>query len=456
MLPLKFGARSNADFDNVQLNRFTFLLSVASLTLFFVPLLQICVDNESNNFCLSYFNILASKQFLLNLKSTINASFNFSILTKTCLMSALIFTCLAIILTYFKKFNVSAICFLLAGCCSSALLPALNELKNEFIKLQISSNKIFINIMWPFFLVVLTCFACCATSLASINTEHLAKTVFLCLACSSFFCLGFIIIYMIVASGDAVKKFGFLKLLTSAEWNPDFFQFGVLNMAKASIFSAFGAILISAPIGILAAVFLSEICSKQVLKVFAPLVDLMAGVPSVVFGFFGMTIIVPAIKKVFYGFKTHSGNPVVGDSLLAVILVLMIMVLPTIIKTSLTALQSVPRQYKEASFGLGANKTETIFKVCLPAAKTTIASGLILALGRAIGETMAVIMVAGNIANPPELLGTVRLLTTGIALNLSYASGLLKSVLFFMGLILLIIITAINVLFNLICKKAKN
>ena len=204
--------------------------------------------------------------------------------------------------------------------------------------------------------------------------------------------------------------------------------------------------MIGVPVGILTAVFLSETASPRLAMLVRPAVELLAGIPSVIYGFFGMLVVVPVIRNMF---PEHT----IGDSLLAVILILAVMILPTIVSVTETSLRAVPRAYREASLALGATQTETIFKVTLPAAKSGILAGVILGVGRAIGETMAVIMVAGNVANMPSLLGTVRLLTTGIAMEMSYASGLHREALFAIGLVLFVFIMIVNLLFNYISKK---
>ena len=177
--------------------------------------------------------------------------------------------------------------------------------------------------------------------------------------------------------------------------------------------------------------------------------EVLAAIPSVIYGFFGMTIIVPFVKKI-------AGNNIVGDSLLSVILVLFIMILPTIISISFVSLKSVPKKFKEASLNLGATKIQTIFKVTLKSCKSGIFSGISLAVSKAIGETMAVLMVAGNVVNPPKLFNPVRLLTTGIALDMAYASGLFRQALFAIGLVLFILISLINLAFNKISKNILN
>ena len=214
-----------------------------------------------------------------------------------------------------------------------------------------------------------------------------------------------------------MAEIGVFKFLFGTTWDASTNQFGILPLILASICGTVGAIIIGVPIGILTAVFLTEIARPRVAKIIHPAIELLAGIPSVVYGFFGMLVIVPAIRAMFPG-------QTIGDSLLAAIIILAIMVIPTIVNVTENALRAVPKSYREASLGLGATPIRTIFKVTIPAARSGILSGVILGVGRAIGETMAVIMVAGNVANMPTLLGTTRFLTTGIAMEMSYASGL--------------------------------
>ena len=257
-----------------------------------------------------------------------------------------------------------------------------------------------------------------------------------------------ITVYMFISGIPAIYEIGLLKFLFGTNWEPSNNQYGILYLILSSIFSMIGAIIIGIPIGLLSAVYLSEIASKRTANLIRPLIQLLAGIPSVVYGFFGMLIIVPFIKYVFPN--------TLGDSLLAAIIILFIMVLPTIISTSEISLKSVPNTYKEASLALGATSIKTIFKITIPAAKSGIISGIILGVGRAIGETMAVIMVAGNVVNYPALLKSVRFLTTGIVLEMSYSSGLHRQALFAIGLILFIFIIIVNISFTLISKKGVN
>lgn len=243
-----------------------------------------------------------------------------------------------------------------------------------------------------------------------------------------------------------MAEIGVFKFLFGTTWDASTNQFGILPLILASICGTVGAIIIGVPIGILTAVFLTEIARPRVAKIIHPAIELLAGIPSVVYGFFGMLVIVPAIRAMFPG-KT------IGDSLLAAIIILAIMVIPTIVNVTENALRAVPKSYREASLGLGATPIRTIFKVTIPAARSGILSGVILGVGRAIGETMAVIMVAGNVANMPTLLGTTRFLTTGIAMEMSYASGLHRQALFAIGLVLFIFIMIVNISFTIISRK---
>lgn len=420
--------------------------------LFFLPIFQLAAQSEENIFNISCFNILLRTKFNIVLNSG-TQTIAFPHYAHILISATLIFNTLAIILAINKHYKLAASFFSAITICSISTLPAINDLKKNLINMQISSNRIFITLNWSFFILILLNLTCITLSLLLVNLEHLAKTVFLFFSTFTVLIIISIAAYMLTSGLPAMTKIGIFNFLFKSKWHPATNEFGILNLIKASIFSTIGAVLLATPVGILTAVFMSELCDKKLLFFLKPLVELFAGIPSVVFGFFAMSVIVPAIKIIFSGFYTNDGSPVVGDSMLAVILVLTLMILPTIINTSFSALKSVPQKLKEASLSLGANKIETIFKVCIPTAKTTIISGVTLAIGRAIGETMAVIMVAGNIAKPPELLGTVRLLTTGIALDLGYASGLLKSALFAIGIVLLILITIINVSFNLLCKK---
>ena len=240
------------------------------------------------------------------------------------------------------------------------------------------------------------------------------------------------------------KGYSFTSFLSGTEWLPSSDKFGILPMILASIFATLGALVIGVPIGILTAVFIAEIAPKKIAKLISPAVELLAGIPSVLYGIFGLAFIVPTIQNIF--------NLPKGQSLLAVILVLAIMMLPTIISVSETAIRAVPKAYKEGSLALGASKIETIFKVVLPAAKSGILAAVVLGFGRALGATMAVILVAGNSPMMPKLMDSVRPLTTNIALEMGYAFGTHQEMLFATGVVLFSFILILNLVLNKLTK----
>lgn len=245
------------------------------------------------------------------------------------------------------------------------------------------------------------------------------------------------------------KGYSFIDFLTGTSWVPSADQYGILPMIVASILSTLGALLIGAPIGILTAAFIAEVAPKKIANLISSGVDLLAGIPSVLYGLFGLAVIVPTIQNVF--------NLPKGQSLFAVIIVLSIMMLPTIIAVSKTAIKAVPDAYREGSLALGASKIETIFKVVLPAAKSGILAAVVLGTGRALGETMAVILVAGNSpVLPNSLMDSVRPLTTNIALEMGYAFGTHQEMLFATGVVLFIFILVLNLVLSKLSNKAGN
>lgn len=241
------------------------------------------------------------------------------------------------------------------------------------------------------------------------------------------------------------KGYLFIDFITGVDWLPSSDKFGILPMIVASLLATGGSLVIGVPIGILTAVFIAEIAPKKVAKLMSPAVELLAGIPSVLYGIFGLSFIVPAIQNTF--------NLPKGQSLLAVIIVLSIMMLPTIISVSETAIRAVPKAYKEGSLALGASKIETIFKVTLPSAKSGILAAVVLGIGRAFGETMAVILVAGNSpVIPGSLIDSVRPLTTNIALEMGYAFGTHQEMLFATGVVLFSFILILNLVLNKLNK----
>ena len=233
--------------------------------------------------------------------------------------------------------------------------------------------------------------------------------------------------------------YSFLKFITGLKWDPNNDVYGVFYMMVGSVLATLGAIVLGVPIGLLTAVFIAELAPKKVVAIIKPAIELLAGIPSVIYGAFGLGIIVPLINKV-----SPTGQ---GESLLAVICVLTIMILPTIISLSESSIRAVPKSYREASLGLGASKTQTIFQTVIPAARSGVLSATVLGIGRAIGETMAVMMIAGNNIGglPTSIWSKIRPLTTNISMEMGYASGRHQDMLFATGVILFLFIMVINI-----------
>ncbi|HJB56065.1 MAG TPA: phosphate ABC transporter permease subunit PstC [Candidatus Flavonifractor intestinipullorum] len=282
--------------------------------------------------------------------------------------------------------------------------------------------------------------------------EWIMKIIFL--VCG-FIAIAFVLlitVYLILSGLPAIREVGLVDFLFGTRWastNDTDPAFGILPFILTSIYGTAGAILIGVPIGFLMAVFLAKVAPPKVASVIRPVVDLLAGIPSVVYGLVGMMVLLPAIREFF--------DLPAGDSLLAAIIVLAIMILPSIISVSETALQAVPKEYEEASLALGATELETYFRVSAPAAKSGIAAAVVLGVGRAIGEAMAILMVAGNVANMPSLLRSVKFLTTAIASEMSYAAvgSLQRNALYSIGLVLFLFIMCINVILNVFLKRDK-
>ena len=280
--------------------------------------------------------------------------------------------------------------------------------------------------------------------------EFAVKTLFLLCGFVAVACVLFISIYLVVSGLPAMLEIGVTDFLFGDTWAPKQEQYGILPFVLTSLAGTGGAILIGVPVGVLTAMFLSKVANDRVASVIRTAVSLLAGIPSVVYGLVGMVVLVPAIQKLF-------GLPS-GANLLCAILVLAVMILPSIINVAETALRAVPREYEEASLALGATHMETIFRVSLPAARSGVATAIVLGVGRAIGEAMAIIMVSGNVANMPSSIFTpVRFLTTAIASEMNYATmgSLWKQSLFSIGLVLFLFIMLINVILNVFIKRKK-
>ena len=279
--------------------------------------------------------------------------------------------------------------------------------------------------------------------------EDVVHGVFLFLGLITVGCVLLITVYLIVSGLPAISKIGLGKFLFGSEWASTAAEakFGILPFILTSVYGTCGAILIGVPVGFLTAVFLSKMAPKKLRTVMESAVSLLAGIPSVVYGLVGMLVLVPGIRKLF-----HVPD---GASLLAAIIVLAIMILPSIIKVSVNALDAVPKEYEDASLALGATPVETWFRVSAPAAKSGIAAAVVLGVGRAIGEAMAVMMVSGNAPNMPSLFESVRFLTTAVASEMYYASGLQRQALFSIALVLYVFIMLINAALNFFLKRRK-
>jgi len=267
-----------------------------------------------------------------------------------------------------------------------------------------------------------------------------------------FLAVAFVILitgFLCVSGMPAIGKIGIADFLFGRSWastaTPP--SYGILPFILTSVYGTLGAIIIGVPLGLLCAIFASKMANDKTAKTVRWGVDLLSGIPSVVYGLVGMIIIVPLVRKAF--------NLPDGANLFSAIIVLTVMILPSVISVSETAIKAVPKEYEEASLALGATKTETVFKVIVPAAKSGILTSVVLGIGRSIGEAMAVMMVSGNVANMPGLFRSVRFLTTAVASEMSYSSGLQREALFSIALVLFVFILIINLVLNLIVKKDK-
>ena len=279
--------------------------------------------------------------------------------------------------------------------------------------------------------------------------ETVVHGIFLILGLITVGCVLLITVYLVISGVPAIAKIGLFQFLFGTKWASTASEpsFGILPFIMTSIYGTGGAILLGVPVGFFTSVHLAKIASPKVRGVIETAVSLLAGIPSVVYGLVGMLILVPGIRKLF--------NVPDGASLLAAIIVLAIMILPSIIKVSLNALEAVPKEYEDASLALGATDIETYFKVSVPAARSGIAAAVVLGVGRAIGEAMAVMMVSGNVPNMPSLFQSVRFLTTAVASEMSYSAGLQRQALFSIALVLFLFIMLINATLNFFLKHEK-
>ena len=271
------------------------------------------------------------------------------------------------------------------------------------------------------------------------------KTVFLLCACISIIAVIIICLFIFANGVPAVKEIGFFDFIFGTHWKPSSGEFGIFPMIVASVYVTGGAIIIGVPIGLLTAVFLAKYCPKKLYKVIKPLINLLASIPSIVYGFFCLVVVVPIIQEL----TNTSGKGILTASIL-----LGIMILPTIINTSESSIRAVPDMYYEGALALGATKERSIFKTVIPAAKSGIMSGIILGIGRAIGETMAVVMIAGNTPIMPKgITSSVRTLTSNIVMEMAYSSGLHQKALIATAMVLFVFILIINICFSIIVRK---
>lgn len=279
--------------------------------------------------------------------------------------------------------------------------------------------------------------------------ETAVHGIFLMLGLVTVGCVLLITVYLVVSGIPAIRQIGLVPFLLGDTWESTAAQpsYGILPFILTSIYGTAGAILFGVPVGFFAAVYLAKLAPTQVKSIVEAAVSLLAGIPSVVYGLVGMLVLVPGIRALF-----HVPD---GASLLAAIIVLSVMILPSIIKVSVTALEAVPKEYEDASLALGATSIETYFRVSVPAARSGIAAAVVLGVGRAIGEAMAVMMVSGNAANMPSLFESVRFLTTAVSSEMSYSSGLQRQALFSIALVLFLFIMLINAVLNFFLKGQK-
>ncbi|MGN8961234.1 phosphate ABC transporter permease subunit PstC [Bariatricus sp. HCP28S3_D3] len=289
--------------------------------------------------------------------------------------------------------------------------------------------------------------------------EKLMQGVFFIAACTSVLAVALICVFLFINGVPAMKEIGFVKFLTGTVWRPNNDIYGIFPMIMGSIYVTAGAILIGVPIGILTSVFMAKYCPKQIYPVLKGATELLAGIPSVIYGFFGLVVMVPAIREFGKTLRQagilHKGGD--GNSILTASLLLGMMILPTIIGVTESNIRAVPSQYYEGSLALGATHEQSIFKVVLPAAKSGVIAGVVLGIGRAIGETMAVIMIAGNQARLPEsIFEGVRTMTANIVLEMGYASGLHREALIATAVVLFVFILIINFSVALLNRRGEN
>lgn len=413
----------------------TLLLALGAAALFFLPFVTFRLDKVS--YTLSSLQVVTA---FLRVKGT---AVSLPVLAKIAAVAAPLLLLGGGALVLLKKARVAALCLMLGALAPVVMMMTGNTMTATFLDLGVST----VTMGYHTALALMLLFGVLAAVMAMMTqgTERMAEAVFQVFASLSVGAVLIITVYMIAAGVPAISEIGLFDFLFGTRWAPGNGEYGIFYMILTSIVGTLGAIVIGVPIGLLTAVFLAELAPARLVKIVRPAVELLAGIPSVIYGFFGMIIIVPAIRHIFPN--------TFGDSLLAMILILAIMVLPTIVSVSETSLRAVPPSYKEASLALGNTHIGTIFRVLIPAGKSGILAGVILGVGRAIGETMAVIMVCGNVVQLPQLLRSVRPLTAGVVLEMSYSYGLHRQALFSIGLVLFVFIMIVNITFTMISRK---
>lgn len=277
--------------------------------------------------------------------------------------------------------------------------------------------------------------------------EKIMEAVFMLCACVSILSVALICIFLFANGIPAMTKIGFFDFIFGQKWKPSNEVFGIFPMIIGSIYITAGAVVIGVPIGILTAVYLARFCPEKLYKIIKPAVDLLAGIPSVVYGFFGLCVIVPFVRNYIGGD---------GNSILTASILLGFMILPTIINVSESSIRAVPEKYYQGALALGATHERSVFCTVVPAAKSGIMAGIVLGIGRAIGETMAVIMVAGNQARMPKgILEGIRTMTSNIVMEMGYATDLHREALIATGVVLFVFILIINTLFSILKNRDK-
>ena len=421
------------------------VFSITTLASYFLPFIIIKIDSMHAQ--MSAFSILFSS---VNLGS--GQVLGATLINKVLLILSMLCLSAGFVFVYIGRYTSAAF-----GVIFSSLLSVIFSVSSKSLLVYQSNIEMRIDTQthWGWIVFFVSSVALALTMLLFSGTEKAAESIFRFAAFVSVGAVVIITVYMFVSGVPAILEIGLGSFIFGTQWRPTAAepQFGILYMILASLLGCIGAIIIGVPIGLLTAVFTAEVAPEKISRIIRPAVELLAGIPSVIYGFWGMKVLVPAIREL----GQNWGINTTGSGLAAVIVVLSIMILPTIIKVAETSLQSVPRSYMEAALALGNTKVSTIFSVQIPAARSGILAGVILGVGRAIGETMAVIMVAGNIVQLPSLFGSVRPMTAGIAFEMGYAdAGLHRQALFAIGLVLFVFIMLVNVSFSYLSKKGNN